>query len=146
MNEEFFDLLKQLKLLDTNSVYPLLFFLLQERRKENISKEKLVEILKYFVHLFVRRNTIKVLKASNLRGQLLGILRRIEKKENIDYEKDLLAELQKIANKYLSDDKFQSSLSGLVYNEFTKTTRFMLVGIERNVHKEEKAFYFDKQN
>ncbi|CAM3941213.1 DUF262 domain-containing protein [Catellicoccus marimammalium] len=146
LNEEIFDLLKQLKLLDTNSAYPLLFFLLQERRKENVSKEKLAEILEYLVHLFVRRNTIKVPKASNLRGQLLGILRRIEKKENIDYEKDLLAELKKIADKYLSDDKFQSSLSGSVYSEFTKTTRFMLVGIERNAHKEGKAFYFDKQN
>lgn len=125
-------MLQKLSCLESSQAYPLLLFLFCKTKQLQIENQ-LPDILDYLVKFYVRRNIALVPKSSNIRAQMLGMIRNIEDNglTGTDVSNLILSKLREMS---VSDEQFANSiLNEGMYDKNTKTTRFLLIDLERNL-------------
>ncbi|WP_415426411.1 DUF262 domain-containing protein [Staphylococcus borealis] len=124
--------------LDATTSYPLLLNLCTNKESYELNDNHLEKIINILIKLFVRRNIALVPKASNLRNDLLNLKNHIYKyqlkgEEIVDYIENHINKLKP------NDDLIKQSLKDGIYDKNKKTTRFILISLERKLGK-----YFNK--
>lgn len=135
--------LSNLARLDATTSYPLLLNLLTKQDEYDL-QGKLGEIIDILITMFVRRNLVLTPKASNLRSLFNGIRKYIT--QNDLRGDELLHYLENEINKEMpKDEAFLRSLHEGMYDKNDKTTRFILISLEREFGpKREGGSYFHK--
>lgn len=125
--------------LDSTTCYPLMLNLIVNKEKYEI-EDKIEDIIKLMINLFVRRNFVLTPKASNVRSACNSI-RKFIVDEGLKGE-ELFAYFKKEIQQIMpSDDALKSALNDGVYDKNKKTTRFVLIMLERQFGK-----FFHKGN
>ncbi|MCH4458074.1 DUF262 domain-containing protein [Staphylococcus haemolyticus] len=124
--------------LDATTSYPLLLNLYTNKESYELNDNHLEKIINILIKLFVRRNIALVPKASNLRNDLLTLKNHIYKnqlkgEEIVNYIENHINKLKP------NDDLIKQSLKDGIYDKNKKTTRFILISLERKLGK-----YFNK--
>lgn len=140
LNTSTVDKLQKLSNLESTQVIPVVLFLLDKLIQKKTSLDIFEDFIDFLISYYVRRNFILRPKSSNIRAKSLQCIREFENVDIID---------QTIINKFKEyfksiaapDDFFRQSLSDSVYTTSKRTTRFVLVELERKNSK-----YFTKQN
>ena len=126
--------------LDSTTCYPFLMYILKERKKLELNDTNIEQIIHNLINFYVRRNVALVPKSSNVRQKLFELKNKIYK-ENlkgrniVDIVKQYLLELSP------EDNLIKASLEDGIYDKNKKTTRFILINLER-----ENTNYFHKGN
>ncbi|WP_049381095.1 DUF262 domain-containing protein [Staphylococcus epidermidis] len=130
--------LSGLSKLDATTSYPLLLNLMTKQEEYELTEEHINKIVNILIILYVRRNITLIPKASNLRHDLLTIKNYIYKNglKADDIVMYINKEIKKIIPK---DEQLASSLDNGIYDRNKKTTRFILITLER-----EKGNFFNK--
>ncbi|WP_448949618.1 DUF262 domain-containing protein [Latilactobacillus sakei] len=126
--------------LDATTAYPLLLNLLVNKENYELSEAQINSILTDLIKLFVLRNIALTPKASNLRSALNGLRKSIS--EN-SWKSDELVEnihttVKKIQPKW---EAVKVALQDGIYDKNKKTTRFILIALERK-----NGTFFNKAN
>lgn len=126
--------------LEATTSYPLIMNLLVNKGQYNLSDKQFNKIIEDLIKLFVQRNITLTPKASNLRSALNGLRKSIT--EN-DWKSDELVENVHNRIKGLEPrwESVELALKDGIYDKNRKTTRFILIALERA-----NATYFDKSN
>lgn len=132
--------LEKLSTLESTQVIPVVLFLLDKLIKNKTSIDIFEDFIDFLISYYVRRNFILRPKSSNIRAKSLQCIRDYQNVDIID---------QTIINKFKEyfksiaapDEFFRQSLSDSVYTTSKRTTRFVLVELERKNSK-----FFTKQN
>lgn len=116
--------------LDATTCYPLLLNLLVNKDEYKLGEGTIEEIINILIKLYVRRNITLTPKASNLRHDMLSIKNKIVegKLENKEILGIIKAEIEGIMP---SDEVVKISLEDGLYDKNKKTTRFILINLER---------------
>lgn len=130
--------LSGLSKLDATTSYPLLLNLMTKQEEYELTEEHINKIVNILIILYVRRNITLIPKVSNLRHDLLTIKNYIYKNglKADDIVMYINKEIKKIIPK---DEQLASSLDNGIYDRNKKTTRFILITLER-----EKGNFFNK--
>lgn len=132
--------LSGLSQLDSTTAYPLLLFIYKEQDLLKLSEKNINTIIRNLINFYVRRNIALIPKASNARQKLFEIKNYIHK-ENLKGD-DIVDLITNSLNELAPDDNFiRSSLEDGIYDKNKKTTRFILINLER-----ENGTYFHKGN
>lgn len=129
----FDDQFSALKRLESSQAYPLLLFLFVKQGELELNDDQLHTLLHALICFYVRRNITMVPKASNIRAKMLGMTRTI-KNDNLKGEAIVSAILAMLKSISSSDDVFLNALNNEgVYDKNAKTTRYILIALERNM-------------
>lgn len=133
------DKLTILSKLECSSIYPVLLFILKSLKDNLIDEDEVIEILKYCINFFIRRNIVQKPKSSNIRAKTLAAIRKLESSKDLNNEAlDVIKEqLNSVAS---NDEEFKSSLFGDIYETSKATTRIILTDLENK-----NCDYKDKQ-
>lgn len=122
-----------LKRLESSQAYPLLLSLFVGRRELELDDDQLHTLLQALICFYVRRNITLVPKSSNIRAKMLGMTRTIKNDDlkGAAIVSAILAMLKSISS---TDDVFLNALNSEgVYDKNAKTTRYILIALERNM-------------
>lgn len=125
--------LKALHRLDSSQSLPLLMYLIDQEDKLEIT-ELLPEILRALISFFVRRNICQRPKSSNIRARFISMLREIQNPSKDLHGLDVANVVLKgltASDMCPSDEMLDAALDGPVYLTDKKTTRYVLIDIER---------------
>ena len=116
--------------LDATTSYPLLLNLYANQEEYKLTDSHLNYIIKMLIKLYVRRNISLTPKASNLRHDMLSIKNYIHENELTgsaipDYITEIIKKLLP------NDNLLRVSLKDGIYDKNKKTTRFILITLER---------------
>lgn len=139
LNKDTHKKLLNLDKLESTQTYPIIFYLLQEYQKKNITEDLINDFIDFLIVYFVRRNLIVKPKASNIRAKVIQSIRDIEKSDvlainNIDKIKENLLSIA------ANDEEFKVALTGPAYLTSKNTTRYILISLERKY-----GTFFNKQ-
>lgn len=126
--------------LDATTSYPLLLNLLCNQDDYNLSNDQINCIVKDLIRLYILRNIALTPKSSNLRSALNSIRKYIvdnglRSNEIVEY---IHNKLQSVQPKW---ESVKIALQDGIYDKNKKTTRFILISLEREYGK-----FFDKSN
>jgi len=107
--------------------YILLLKLFHDQGALCLSIEHLCQIINILVAFFVRRNLTDKPSTRDLNQLFMGIVDELVASSGIGVVQSVQTALKKVSS---SDDRFQESLRGLIYEENTDATRFILCAIE----------------
>lgn len=126
--------------LDATTCYPLVLNLLCNQVNYDLSDAQFNDILADLIKLYVQRNIALTPKASNLRSSLNGLRKVIV--ENGWKSNELVNKIHK-KTKALQPrwDSVHLALQDGIYDKNKKTTRFILISLERNYGN-----FFNKSN
>lgn len=136
------DRLQKLNKLESSQAYPLLLFLFCNAKKLDIVGQ-LSYILDALIKFYVRRNITLVPKSSNIRAKMLDFIRTIDERGLTGEEVSsyIFSGLKDMSE---SDDHFADTiLKDGMYDKNAKTTRFLLIDLERNLPGNS---FFNKSN
>lgn len=126
--------------LDATTCYPLVLNLLCNQVNYDLSDAQFNDILADLIKLYVQRNIALTPKASNLRSSLNGLRKVIV--ENGWKSNELVNKIhEKIKTLQPRWDSVHLALQDGVYDKNKKTTRFILISLERNY-----GTFFNKSN
>ncbi|MEB7832295.1 DUF262 domain-containing protein [Staphylococcus xylosus] len=122
--------LSGLSKLDATTSYPLLLNIMVKQEEYELNDEHINEIINILIILYVRRNITLIPKASNLRHDLMTMKNYIYKKglKSNDIVEYIKKEVKKIIP---NDEQLTSALESGIYDRNKKTTRFILITLER---------------
>ena len=137
-SEKVVALLEQLSRLDIASTYPLLMVYFAGFKADpvlqgikNVTEEELIEVLELVKKFYIRRNIVLKPKASNIRGKVLDLIRRLYG-DDFDNSEKRLDEIRKTFKTMgVNDIDFANALKESVYDSSAKTVRIMLIDLER---------------
>ena len=133
-HREITERLSKLGKLESTQLYPLLFFLLENRSWLDLDAKRLSTLLDAMVAFYVRRNITLVPKSSNIRAMMLDYIREIQSKKlkGDDVVRCIVGKLGALPQ--INDDAVRSALleSGM-YDKNKNTTRFLLIELERRL-------------
>lgn len=137
-SEKVVALLEQLSRLDIASTYPLLMAYFAGfkddpalRGIKNVTEEELIEVLGLVKKFYIRRNIVLKPKASNIRGKVLDLIRRLYGDDFNNSEKRLDEIRKTFKTMGVNDIDFTNALKESVYDSSAKTVRIMLIDLER---------------
>lgn len=118
--------------LESSQSFPLLMYIMSERSKLDLVDGNIYDILDFLISFYVRRNIVLTPKSSNIRAKMLAVIRAIEEghlrgAEIVNEVKRTLGEIS------ASDDQFRAALDQPIYDKNKKTTRYVLIDIERRI-------------
>lgn len=126
--------------LDATTCYPLVLNLLCNQVNYDLSDAQFNDILADLIKLYVQRNIALTPKASNLRSSLNGLRKVIV--ENGWKSNELVNKIhEKIKTLQPRWDSVHLALQDGIYDKNKKTTRFILISLERNY-----GTFFNKSN
>lgn len=126
--------------LDATTCYPLVLNLLCNQVNYDLSDAQFNDILADLIKLYVQRNIALTPKASNLRSSLNGLRKVIV--ENGWKSNELVNKIhEKIKTLQPRWDSAHLALQDGIYDKNKKTTRFILISLERNY-----GTFFNKSN
>lgn len=126
--------------LDATTCYPLVLNLLCNQVNYDLSDAQFNDILADLIKLYVQRNIALTPKASNLRSSLNGLRKAIV--ENGWKSNELVNKIhEKIKTLQPRWDSVHLALQDGIYDKNKKTTRFILISLERNY-----GTFFNKSN
>lgn len=126
--------------LDATTCYPLVLNLLCNQVNYDLSDAQFNDILADLIKLYVQRNIALTPKASNLRSSLNGLRKAIV--ENGWKSNELVNKIhEKIKALQPRWDSVHLALQDGIYDKNKKTTRFILISLERNY-----GIFFNKSN
>lgn len=126
--------------LDATTCYPLVLNLLCNQVNYDLSDAQFNDILADLIKLYVQRNIALTPKASNLRSSLNGLRKAIV--ENGWKSNELVNKIhEKIKTLQPRWDSVHLALQDGIYDKNKKTTRFILISLERNYGN-----FFNKSN
>ena len=126
--------------LDATTCYPLVLNLLCNQVNYDLSDAQFNDILADLIKLYVQRNIALTPKASNLRSSLNGLRKVIV--ENGWKSNELVNKIhEKIKHLQPRWDSVHLALQDGIYDKNKKTTRFILISLERNYGN-----FFNKSN
>lgn len=126
--------------LDATTCYPLVLNLLCNQVNYDLSDAQFNDILADLIKLYVQRNIALTPKASNLRSSLNGLRKVIV--ENGWKSNELVNKIhEKIKTLQPRWDSIHLALQDGIYDKNKKTTRFILISLERNY-----GTFFNKSN
>lgn len=126
--------------LDATTCYPLVLNLLCNQVNYDLSDAQFNDILADLIKLYVQRNIALTPKASNLRSSLNGLRKVIV--ENGWKSNELVNKIhEKIKTLQPRWDSVHVALQDGIYDKNKKTTRFILISLERNY-----GTFFNKSN
>lgn len=126
--------------LDATTCYPLVLNLLCNQVNYDLSDAQFNDILADLIKLYVQRNIALTPKASNLRSSLNGLRKAIV--ENGWKSNELVNKIhEKIKALQPRWDSVHLALQDGIYDKNKKTTRFILISLERNY-----GTFFNKSN
>ncbi|GAO99924.1 DUF262 domain-containing protein [Fructobacillus ficulneus] len=116
--------------LDATTSYPLVLNLLVNKKQYELSDDQFNQIIRVLINFYIRRNYVLTPKASNLRSSLNGLRLRISSGHLLGEE--LVQVVQnKVGELTPSDTAFIEAIKNGVYDVNKKTTRFILIALER---------------
>lgn len=132
--------LSGLSQLDSTTSYPLLMYILKEKEKLELNDIQMQEIISNLINFYVRRNVALVPKSSNVRQKLFELKNNIftKKLKSDNIVKSIQQCLLELSP---NDELMRTSLEDGIYDKNKKTSRFILVNLERN-----DTNYFHKGN
>lgn len=131
--------LDKLSKLDASAVFPLVLKLLKSYSESKVNEDNLIVILNYLINYYVRRNIVLKPKSSNIRAKAIQAVRVLN--GTIDLNFNGINVVKENLNQIsVSDEEFNTSLNGSIYDTSPQTVRFMLIEIERRYGK-----FFSKQ-
>ena len=136
--------LASLHRLESTQAYPLMLFLLTECDKLELDVERITHILDALISFYVRRNITLVPKASNIRSRMLKLIQDIRRKalHGDDLVNHVIGELKNLS---VSDEQFAAAITSEgMYDKNAKTTRFVLIEVERYLDRTTNISLFDK--
>lgn len=136
--------LASLRRLESTQAYPLMLFLLTEYNGLGLDNDCIVHILDVLISFYVRRNITLVPKASNIRSRMLKLVQDIRRNflRGDDLIEHVIRELKDLS---VSDEQFASAITSEgMYDKNAKTTRFVLIEVERYLNRTIKISLFDK--
>lgn len=126
--------------LDATTCYPLVLNLLCNQVNYDLSDAQFNDVLADLIKLYVQRNIALTPKASNLRSSLNGLRKVIV--ENGWKSNELVNKIhEKIKTLQPRWDSVHLALQDGIYDKNKKTTRFILISLERNY-----GTFFNKSN
>lgn len=132
--------LEKLSTLESTQVIPVVLFLLDKLIQNKTSIDIFEDFIDFLISYYVRRNFILRPKSSNIRAKSLQCIRDYQNVDIID--KTIINKFKEYFKSIAAPDEFfRQSLSDSVYTTSKRTTRFVLVELERKNSK-----YFTKQN
>lgn len=125
--------LSTLDKLDATQALPLLMYLLCKRDELQID-DGLSEILDALTSFYVRRNVVLNLKSSGIRSKMLSMIRAIDRE---GFKGSRLADYVcgTLRDMCATDEQFRAALEQGIYDKNKKTTRVILIEIERKIGK-----------
>ena len=136
--------LNSLRRLESTQAYPLMLFLLTQPASLELDDRHITHILDALISFYVRRNISLVPKSSNIRSRMLKLVQDIRKSalrgdELVDR---VIRELKDLS---VSDEQFATAItSDGMYDKNAKTTRFVLIEVERYLNRTTGISMFDK--
>lgn len=118
-----------LQKLESTQALPLLLFLFVNKKELGIV-DHLVDIADMLISFYVRRNITLTPKSSNIRSFMLSTLREI-REQNLRGQDVVKVVCDALAAHSASDEIFAASLDEGIYDKNKKTTRYVLIDIER---------------
>ncbi len=125
--------LSTLDKLDATQALPLLMYLLCKRDELQVEDE-LPKILDALVSFYVRRNVVLIPKASGIRSKMLAMIREIQHSGLTGSELSHYV-CESLGDMCATDEQFKTALEQGIYDKNKKTTRVILIEIERKVGK-----------
>lgn len=122
--------LKDLDRIQGAPSYLLLLYLLMEKKRLNLDKTHVIQIIQFLVKFSVRRNLTDVPPTRDLNRLFMEIVEGINSLTGEDVVKKITSRLIEESS---SDDEFRTQLSGPVYSMNSSAVRFILCSIEENV-------------
>jgi uncharacterized protein with ParB-like and HNH nuclease domain len=150
VNQDIKSLVYDLANLEPSQAFPLLLFIFVKLDELSLSNENLVSIIEMMINFFIRRNITLKPKASNVRALFININREIQ--EKILKGQSIVDLIRKELQKESVSDQIlkQTLLEEGLYDRNSRTTRFLLVDLERKMQKEKivlkKPVLFTKAN
>lgn len=136
--------LASLRRLESTQAYPLMLFLLAECDGLDLDIDCITCILDALISFYVRRNIILVPKSSNIRSRMLKLIQDIRQHRlrGDDLVAHVIRELKDLSE---SDERFASAITSEgMYDKNAKTTRFVLIEVERYLDRTANIGLFDK--
>ena len=136
--------LASLRRLESTQAYPLMLFLLAECDGLELDIDCITCILDALISFYVRRNIILVPKSSNIRSRMLKLIHDIRQRHlrGDDLVNHVIRELKDLSE---SDERFASAITSEgMYDKNAKTTRFVLIEVERYLDRTANIGLFDK--
>lgn len=136
--------LASLRRLESTQAYPLMLFLLAECDGLELDIDCITCILDALISFYVRRNIILVPKSSNIRSRMLKLIHDIRQfhLRGDDLVNHVIRELKDLSE---SDERFASAITSEgMYDKNAKTTRFVLIEVERYLDRTANTGLFDK--
>ena len=136
--------LSSLRRLESTQAYPLMLFLLTKCDELRLNDDYITRVLDALISFYVRRNITLVPKASNIRARMLKLVQDIRRSalrgdELVDR---VIKELKELS---VNDEQFATAItSDGMYDKNAKTTRFVLIEVERYLNRTTNTSLFDK--
>jgi uncharacterized protein with ParB-like and HNH nuclease domain len=143
-NDSINRLLIDLGKLESTQAYPFILRVLAERDLFGLNETQIEQLLNFLIAFYVRRNITLIPKASNIRSRMLGFIQTI-RRENLRGAALLHLVIDGLKEMSVTDEQLINSISNDgMYNKNTKTTRFILISLERFLSSQLNSSIFDK--
>lgn len=127
--------LANLKQLESTQAYPLLLLLFVKAEELQMDDTRMSIILRALVTFYVRRNITEVPKSSNIRAKIIGIIRAISA-DSLHGDDIVRLVVQTLKSESRDEDFGSAILQRPIYEQNSKTTRFVLIDLEQALQRE----------
>ncbi|MCI8754742.1 MAG: DUF262 domain-containing protein [Bifidobacterium pseudolongum] len=127
--------LANLKQLESTQAYPLLLLLFVKAEELQMDATRMSIILRALVTFYVRRNITEVPKSSNIRAKIIGIIRAISA-DSLHGDDIVRLVVQTLKSESRDEDFGSAILQRPIYEQNSKTTRFVLIDLEQALQRE----------
>lgn len=111
------------------AAYLLLMVLFERQQKLELTTEHLEQVVEFLIAFFVRRNTTDLPPTRDLTRIFMDISDQIL---SLSGEQLVFAILQRLSNESASDEQFEKSLKGSIYEDNKAVCRFVLCALEES--------------
>ncbi len=121
--------LLNLKRINAAPSHLLLLYLMKEKDRLSLKDNDIAQIVEYLVKFFVRRHLTDIPPTRDLISLFMSIVKKLQKIDSAEVANIIKFELNNIS---ASDREFVKCLQGLIYQENSWVTRFILCSIEES--------------
>lgn len=137
--------LSSLRRLESTQAYPLMLFLLTKCDELKLDDDCITRVLDALISFYVRRNITLVPKASNIRARMLKLVQDIRGSSDLRGDELVDRVIKELKELSVSDEQFATAItSDGMYDKNAKTTRFVLIEVERYLNRTTNTSLFDK--
>lgn len=121
-----------------------MLFLLTKCDELKLDDDCITRVLDALISFYVRRNITLVPKASNIRARMLKLVQDIRGSSDLRGDELVDRVIKELKELSVSDEQFATAItSDGMYDKNAKTTRFVLIEVERYLNRTTNTSLFD---